>query len=240
MCYFHVTENIEKYLKPFSKSTADEFKEDVCTLQTSLQVKQCLRKPLDFFLKKCRKNTDARVLGLVDDFEEQWMKKLPCWYEGAALDCPSTNNGLEATTAIIKREHTIRTRLPLPQFLHNVTDSLESWSKWRNPSSVDCLPFATTPSISLPQWTSAFQWAVHNYEVLERKEEDTLFFFVHSARLKASKISSNCVRKFEKEEGTWRTFDKFKEWHSRIWHIKVSDEGASCTCPIFLKMQVPM
>jgi len=38
------------------------------------------------------------------------------WFEGAAVVFPSANNGLEATNAVIKREHTLRERLPVGNF----------------------------------------------------------------------------------------------------------------------------
>ena len=48
---------------------------------------------------------------VVSYFEEQWLRKNYIWFEGAAVGQPSTNNGVEAMNATLKREYTMRDRL---------------------------------------------------------------------------------------------------------------------------------
>ena len=234
MLYFHVTQNAEKYLKPLSKSGVyKEMKEDIRLLQICAH-EAMFTKATRLFLEKWRKNADSLITEFINYFEEQWIRKLPHWYEGAAPGFPSTNNGVEATNAILKRECTVRLRLPVGQFLHNITDLLESWSRRRDPASVNCTAYSNTPAISLPTWTAAYQWASGDHDVLERKTSDGAFLFVSSAKFKKS-ISGSLISKFEREENKWKTFDNFKEWRTRIWTIRMTDGVWTCTCPPFMK-----
>lgn len=96
----------------------------------------------------------------------QWLQKNSNWYEGVAIGYSSTNNGLESTNAVIKTEHTLRERLPVGQFLNNVQSLLLKWSKDRNPESPNFKKFSEVVSVSLQQWTVAYQWAMTNEKVL--------------------------------------------------------------------------
>ena len=69
--------------------------------------------------------------------KNQWVKKNSKWYEGTAVQLPSTNNGLEATNMVIKSENTLRARLPVGKFLNGVTALLVKWSKNRVLNSVN-------------------------------------------------------------------------------------------------------
>lgn len=78
------------------------------------------------------------------------------------------------------------------------------------PLLLERIPFTTPPTIPLRERTEAFQWIVQNHEVLERKRQDTSLYFVASTRLREP-VSSILVNKFEREEGKWKIFEKFKE-----------------------------
>ena len=97
---------------------------------------ESFKQATNLFLQKWR-NTEPLVTGFLDYFQEQWLRKLSYWYEGASLGFPSTNNGVEGTNAVIKRDHTIRERLPVGQFLHNVVDLVRKWSERRDPVNIE-------------------------------------------------------------------------------------------------------
>jgi len=61
-------------------------------------------------------------------FKQTWLFDLKFWYEGAALGCPSTNNGLESLNAKIKQQYTWRNRLCLSKFLLTMETMLRDWS----------------------------------------------------------------------------------------------------------------
>jgi hypothetical protein len=63
-------------------------------------------------------------------FHNEWVQQNSLWYEGATfnLSIPSHNNALEAKNLVMKRDHTLRSRLPLDQYFTNATTMLKNWS----------------------------------------------------------------------------------------------------------------
>jgi len=155
MCYFHVRKNIEPYYRALSKNARRQLQCDVQALQNCQDASTFL-KAVPLFLKKWT----AIHPDFVKYFREQWISKNYQWFEGAAVGQPSSNNGLEATNGVIKSEHTMRERLPVGQFLSTTLEIVLQWSETRDPESANCIEYATTPKVSLPQWTKAYQWAV--------------------------------------------------------------------------------
>jgi len=95
-------------------------------------------KALKLFIQKWKQKKDVRITDF-EYFEQQWLTKNPYWYEGAALCQPSTNNGLESTNANIKKEHTLRERLPVGQFLNGAVTLVEGWSERGIPAGINCI-----------------------------------------------------------------------------------------------------
>ena len=141
---------------------------------------------------------------------------------------------MEGTNAIIKKEHTLRERLPVGQFV-NVTESMvRQWSKRRDPRSINCVFFSDTRSISLKLWTAAYQWVAQKTAVLQRSADDCTQYFTFSSQTE-TEITPKIVKKYESEEGKWKTFEGFCDWRMRIWKIEVSSNYVAYTCPYLLK-----
>ena len=90
----------------------------VALSMTSLTYKPAEVKKFDgasqLFLNKWKKEKKGQpaLREFIDYFESQWLRgRYTMWYEGAAIGFPSTNNGIGATNAVIKAEHTLRQRL---------------------------------------------------------------------------------------------------------------------------------
>lgn len=47
----------------------------------------------------------------IESFKKQWIAKYKHWYVGSTEECLSTNNKIETTNAVIKREHSQQERL---------------------------------------------------------------------------------------------------------------------------------
>ncbi|CAG4974255.1 unnamed protein product [Parnassius apollo] len=87
-------------------------------------------------------------------FKEEWLKKHPNWFLGAAPRSPATNNALEAFNRNIKDQNTLRERLPLSHFLTIATEMVAQWSLQ------SCRePLPETPTIELKDWTVGYCWA---------------------------------------------------------------------------------
>ena len=95
-----------------------------------------------------------------DYIQSQWIDQTCHWFKGAAVRFPSINNWLEAQNAVIKREHTLRERFPVGQFLSSAFILVKKWSERRNPTSKNCVSFTRAPTVSLKVWTGAHQWRV--------------------------------------------------------------------------------
>lgn len=236
MCFFHMKKRVETHLRSLPKDGSRE-----CLLSDIQALQICensdhFQKVSKLFLTKWKKpTTPACVLNFIDYFEKEWLLGLPNWYEGAAPGLPSTNNGLEATNAVIKKEDTLRERLPLGQFLSCVVKMVRNWSKDRDPKSVNCKHFAETATVSLPSWTSAYQWASTNKPVLERDATNCKQYFVTSSTTTAT-ISDRLLAKHERRNGKWKTFDEYKTWRQEMWKVEVHpDQTVTCNCPEHLK-----
>jgi len=163
MCYFHVTKNVDTHLRSIDAKTRKEIRGDIETLQLSPD-KVTFTKATELFISKWKPIDSVRTF--IEYFEKQWIVHLPNWYEGSCLFRPSTNNSLEATNSTIKKEHTLRERLPLAQFLQiAISKILPSWSSARDPKNKNCKPFALSPSKSLELWTKSYQWAISGVKV---------------------------------------------------------------------------
>jgi len=97
------------------------------------------------FLKKWSTNEAVKLF--LSYFEEQYLKKRNSWYEEAAPRFPSTNNGPESINAQIKRDGTLRQRLPLRDFFNCIFKIVKNWSVDRDPASPNFKAFAATPSL---------------------------------------------------------------------------------------------
>ena len=95
-------------------------------------------------------------------FSSTFRERFSVWSEGQDILSPSTNNGPEAFNGEIKRQHTLRERQPVGQFLVLSLNMVPHWSR-------DCetrTAFARSPTISLSLHTKAFQWTNGNKVLL--------------------------------------------------------------------------
>jgi hypothetical protein len=116
MYFFHTLQNLEKYFKNLEKCKEyRQLKRDIHHLQTCKDV-PTFEKASALFKAKWSSAEDDRIKECVEYFISNWLMKNSSWYKGASLRYPSTNNGIESTNSILKKEHTLRERLPLVNF----------------------------------------------------------------------------------------------------------------------------
>lgn len=227
--------NVEKYLKVLPESTCVRLKRDIAILQACLD-EEMFRKASELFLKKWNAPADQQVTKFLAYFRAQWVVKNNAWFEGAAPGQPSTNNGIEATNAVIKREHTFRERLPIGHFLHSAIELVEKWSMTRNPDFINCIKYAISRVPALKDYTTAYQWATANHKVIQCDDDEQTYYTSSTASKKD--INITWILRMKKKEGAWKTFEEFNEYRNGVWVIHIGDqnlENSSCTCPVFLK-----
>lgn len=237
MCFFHVLKNIKKYLKVITKGKKfNQLKDDIQSWQCCKD-EQTFQKAAELFLVKWATTNDRHVKDFVNYFIELWLSQNLKQFEGAAVGYPSTNNKLESTNAVIKREHTLRERLPVGQFLNSVAELLIKWSSTRSPDSANCISFDKYPDISVKQWTVAYQWVTQNKKIMKWKMENFAQFFTASSNMKSS-LTEELLFTFLLTERKWEIFDNFQEYNYGIWTVTIDADdltNCKCTCPFFLK-----
>jgi hypothetical protein len=134
---------------------------------------------------------------------------------------------------VIKKEHTLRERLPLPRFFELCLQVVEKWSReYMNSDKV----FSKIASISLKDWTSGYQWAKNNKQIVsEEFDNNTIFYSPAGESSKITQDEIQCVEKCR-----WNTFEQYKKRAFSVWIIdmpKLSNnwQDGVCTCPYFMK-----
>ena len=170
----------------------------------------------------------------IDYLNELWFDSHDNWFEGASYG-PSTNNGLESTNRVIKDEDTLRSRLPLSQFVAVCLQIAKKWSEsYFGPSPT---VFASTPTIGLNDWTDAYHWIKLNKSILSVNKKNVTTHFVSTKDQNETfgdkQIKDVTVRR-------WKSFNEYKEKAFSVWIVVATDETDwkrwTCTCPPFLKL----
>ncbi len=114
MCFFHVKKCVDSRIRHLKKEDKNGLESDISLLQLAASP-EGFKIASQLFLQKWSHigQTDVKMSDFLQYFETQWLNINPLWYEGAFPMGPSTNNGLESTNAVIKRDYTFRDRLPV-------------------------------------------------------------------------------------------------------------------------------
>jgi hypothetical protein len=122
MCYCHMERACAR------KLNGNDHKEAIILDLQSIQI--AFSKPLFNFIVEKFKTKWFKYEEFLNYFDNEWVQQNSLWFEGATfnLSMPSHNNGLEAENLVMKRDHTLRSRLPLDQYLSNATHMLKNWS----------------------------------------------------------------------------------------------------------------
>ena len=161
---------------------------------------------------------------------KMWFSTHKTWYEGVAERMPSTNNGLESFNNVIKKEETLRERMPVGQF---VSQCLVSASRWSKQYSFD-KSIATKPTISLEDWTSAYQWAKSRQQIRSKRLRDFTQYFCPPS--KKDSLPEAEVRRAKVR--SWTTFEDFRKNASAVRVVQMKNDewdDATCSCPRFLR-----
>jgi hypothetical protein len=246
MCYFHMTKCVDTHIRSFAVEIRTEIKSDIATLQLAASDEE-FNAAAELFLNKWKQRSISfsKMAEFLVYFEKQWLETQRFWYEGAYLNGPSTNNGLEATNAVIKKNHTYRERLPVQQFLTLLVEKLlPAWSTERNPANVNFKEFAIQPQITLETWTKAYQWAKSGTTLLsEEGDQTTCTYYAASSEYQTStgQVDEAMVSQYRAAIIASSTFDDYSKHRKSLWLITITDnqwEKAKCNCPVYLKRYV--
>lgn len=223
MCWAHVKKNIQKRVeKSINKSLQKQILSDIDDLQCASS-SDVFDRACESFMVKWKDQKE-----FIKYFSDEWLIMNRNWYLGALPGTPATNNALEAFNRTIKDENTLRERHSLSRFLVLAKDMVTEWS---NSYVIGTKSVSQQPTITLKQWTEAFQWAKlpKRLPVTQTTESATYY------RIPAGE-NMEC-KTFDVD---WTSFDDYKEQFFSEWEViipKKSDDWltGTCSCPAFLK-----
>lgn len=229
MCWYHMSVKFRERLKDYvdSQLLHDSLDRDITFLQQAPSP-TIFRQLLMRFFEKYAGNDDCHAFLVY--FRQQWVEKLPNWYEGFSGQSASTNNALESHNRVIKGD-VLRQRAPLNQFIENFMELTTFWSLERRFGA----PKTFVSSIPIPPrvWTSALimrdKFPIESIPQMSSNGITTFVMPQHSEvtlpSLEDATIFANPVL----EPTT--TFDNYRSMAQK-WCIV---RGSTCSCVNFLK-----
>ncbi|CAF1274703.1 unnamed protein product [Adineta steineri] len=104
----------------------------------------------------------------------------------------------------------------------------------RDSSSVNSKQFATEPTITLQLWTSSYQWAKSNKNIICISSDSTKIYYIPAHHLQS--VSQADLNRYKKQKFT--TFNLFKKSFD-IWCLEMENDShwkrSKCNCPAFMK-----
>ena len=191
-------------------------------------------KAVELFMEKWGDNVD--VSKFLSYFKEEWLDKNRGWYEGYTDGhIPSTDNGLEAENRVVKDNHTLRERLPIPVYMSNAKSMIRDWSLDRFPKAdkVAEKPFSESPNITNDTWSLAYDFLFTGGQAVIKKSKN---LFICTRKEHEKLIHQHYVH--SRYNLLKCTFDEFINYFKKVRLIKLDRDNwanSKCNCSWFLK-----
>jgi len=229
MCWAHMRRKVMKKIESMvNKSEQEDLINDIESLQLA-QNERIFLKASNLFVKKWVK----RQPSFIEYFQNEWLTTHNEWYEGVGHFTPSTNNGLEATNNVIKKENTLRERLPLSRFKVLAFEIVEKWSKCYERGLKQ---YNYKQTISLELWTSGYQWVKSNKSILSNECDNFVQYYIPAGDgTEITNVDIDVMKKMK-----WYSFDQYKNKAFNIWCVTLPTDKLKwldgvCNCPAFFK-----
>ncbi|CAF2642268.1 unnamed protein product [Rotaria sp. Silwood2] len=222
MCWAHTVRKIREHRKLVPTDKWNEVDSDIHNLQLcfSDNIFNCAVSLLNL-----KWNNYPLMKQFQEYFFNEWIKKLPLWYEGAACHIPSTNNGCESLNGKIKQQYTLRNKLHLSSFLPKIEQMLHAW-----PIKSSSNGFIAKPSISTELELTAFKWSNTINQI------DILHWFGNWYIVPSSNPTitpAMWLQIYQMQQ--WQTFNDFIIWLKSCYLVSPLH---SCTCPKGMKLYI--
>ncbi|XP_043210565.1 uncharacterized protein LOC122375318 [Amphibalanus amphitrite] len=236
-CWFHVKKAVDSRLRGAPEAIRKIFLQDLANLQvclTAAEFRWFGARMLEKWRRQWPTEDGERFCRY---FSTTYLQRFSVWSEGHDVASPSTNNGLEAFNGEIKKQHTMRERLPVGQFLVLSLTMVRHWSR-------DCgtrRVFSESLAISLDLHTRGFQWT-NSGKSLVSEEDGLKKIYIPAGS--DTQITQEDLDNFKDvvEGGVDRceSFDVYTRYRFRVWVVTDEGDGSDvwklrCTCPVYLK-----
>ncbi|RMZ99193.1 hypothetical protein BpHYR1_051645, partial [Brachionus plicatilis] len=229
MCWFHMKKKVEQELKKNfgDESLIKKIEADVDKMHYAFDSNIFFICVKLFMLKwKKMEGTDK----FLDYFKKEWIESTNCgWFEGKALNCPSTNNALESINGKLKL-NTLRKRMAFSVFLTNAYSTVSNWSMDTVKEKIFCDEY----DISGESWSLAYSFLTVNDRVIKKVPNSTTFLLTK----KEFKDELN----MDYAKGLYsklnNDFDQLVALFKNVRIIKFNKDSwvcSSCTCSYYLR-----
>ena len=238
MCWFHMRKAANEKLSILGSNTEDmqlrnSIQEDIDSLHNSPTPK-LFETAVQLFIDKYKNNSNPHISQYLTYFEKEWIKSHKGWFIGYMT--VHTNNGLESTNAVIKKEGTLRQRLSMAMFLQAATNITSEWSRERHPDHFNYRkPFATDVTLTTQLYRSAYEWLKNPSRATITHQN---IYYSRSKNVSEQTLTSADV-KYYKTATTQFKFNSFEDYVytlSGIWCTNLNTDNylkSTCTCPPF-------
>lgn len=221
MCWTHMRTNVEKYLNLVEQEHRKDIVSDLDSLQLCPDV-ETFTTGKDLFVKKWSALGQSRFLDYMNGL---WFSSHINWFEGVepASMTPSTNNALESFNNTIKKEFTLRQKMPVARFRTTFFKMVEKISKTYDSTK----KIATTPALPHALWVKSYQWARSNKPIKGKVPRFT--------------VPAGDRNTIPPRRKKFASFENFVENIFSSWTIEMNAdawEEGRCTCPEFLKQNI--
>lgn len=241
VCWSHVSRNLHGFKYQDKKKNYEPIRKDVDVLQASPDM-NTFKYVADLLISKWN-NAEPEFC---EYFKKTWVDRSNTWFGGYALFEPATNNGNEGFNLILKRDYTLRERLPFNSFKmvfkNMVADLSQQYSTecGKKPKQI-----IDTPIVSIDDYRVALAWLgdpLNKVVILESTSVNTKLIAISS---KYKQTISDSVVPSAKEIKAFDSlnFEEFDEYKSigfnMIYRIEIDKRNwkaaSHCSCICFQK-----
>ena len=190
----------------------------------------------DLFLEKWRNSANKQMPSYLSYFKNEWLSDSHRGWYASYISGVGTNNGLEATNAVIKKESILRKRLALAFFLKNVCDLANSWSKERNVDHLNYRkPIALQVSLGTAGYREAYQWLKSSTRVTIQSDN---IYFSRAGKWPVASLTAADVKAYKTAVAKlhFNSFDDYFKILNGVWCTtlnRLDFRLSTCTCPAF-------
>lgn len=167
ICYIHVQRNISKASYK-SKNNKELIMKDFSVIQSAGSEAE-FDKACDLFIKKWT----AAKPEFCTYFRSEWMQEgTKNWYDGYSPFVPAHNNGQEAFNNHIKRDYTLRERLPFNTFKITLNNMIRNMSERYDPLNPtgEVKKIRNLPEITNQMFEAAHAWYTNSNTIIGELE----------------------------------------------------------------------
>lgn len=233
MCWAHACRKMKDRLRSIVKK--EEIRKnilnDIQVLQLS-QNKEIFEKAAKLFMKKHESQVE-----FIKYFHAEWIANRSEWYEGAAANCPSTNNAQESYNRVIKDVWTKRNRMSTVEANKTFMNIIHDWSESLGGEK----PFADDREISAVDIAMAKIWLDEQipFKTIMQDESESGNRQIWYVQTKDTPLNQELIQQINKKR--WSTFDEFKITNFSACRVVVepptfnSELDSYCNCREYFK-----